>query len=89
MAVYGTSGYRTVLSVAQEISLTLLQPIIMTTLTNAVSAGVQTATVPSTASMYAGALLVVGTGADIEVVSVGTVASATTFSATFASAHAA
>ena len=74
MAVPGT-GYRNVLSVMLEISFHLLEPIISTTLTSAVSAsGSATVTVGSlgipSKPLYIGAQVVVDTGINQETVTV-------------------
>ena len=87
MANPGT-GYRSVVSLMMEMSLHLLQPIVYTPLTAPItSTGVQTASIASTTNLYAGAQLVVDTGASKEAVTVITVASSTTFTASFAFTH--
>ena len=93
MAIPGT-GYRNVLSVMLEISFHLLEPIISTTLTSAVSAsGSATVTVgslgiPSNA-LYIGAQVVVDTGVNQETVTVTYVnESASAFTASFIFTHA-
>ena len=87
-------GYRTVVSLAMEISLHLLQPIVYTPLLNSISSGLQTAEIASTNGLYPGALLVVDSGANAEVVTVISVTTAGSppgpaFTAAFAESHAA
>ena len=85
-------GYRTVVSLAMEMSLQLVQPIVYTPLLNSFSSGLQTAEIASTDSLYPGALLVVDSGANAEVVTVISVTTAGSppgpaFTATFAESH--
>lgn len=69
-----------------EISYILVEPVVNTQLGTAVMPGVQTVTPPSLASIYVGAMLIVGSGTDEEVITVTAVASPS-FTATFANSH--
>lgn len=84
-------GYRTAADILLECSFHLSQPAVYQSLSAPVTAGTHTATVASTFYMYVGAQLVIGLPGSVgqEVVTVATIPSATTFTATFANAHAA
>lgn len=70
MATTGV-GYRTANDVLIEISLRLCENYVSTTLAANVSAGLQTVPLASfDNAVYAGAMLVVGTGADLEIITV-------------------
>lgn len=69
-----------------EMSLHLVQPYVNTTLSAPVAAGVQNATVASTAGMYTNCQIIVGSGSDREAVTVTSIVG-NTFSANFANAH--
>ena len=79
-------GYKVVNDVLNEVSAVLVEPVVNTTVAAAISAGTQTVTPGSMASIYTGALLIVGTGASQEVVTV-TATTSTTFTAVFANSH--
>lgn len=81
------NGYKIANDVLTEISYVLVEPVVDTTLGTAVAApGVATVTPPTMASIYAGALLIVGTGTTQEVITVNSV-TPTTLTATFVYAH--
>jgi hypothetical protein len=97
MAVPGI-GYRRVWDLAIEISFHMLQPVVFTALSNSIPLAspnvVQTAQVPSTANMYAGAQLVIDTGTNQEIVTVIAVTTTSSppgpaFTAIFSKSHAA
>ena len=90
MAATGT-GYRTVNSLMCEMSYHLLQHPTVTTLSAAITAtGIQTATIPNTVNLYPNAMLVIdgGNTSKQEVVTVLTVPTTTTFTASFNFTHA-
>ena len=69
------------------VSRTLIEPVVKTTLGTAVVPGAATVTPGSMAGIYTGAMLLVGSGASLEVITVGAT-TATTFTTTFANSHA-
>lgn len=88
MAIPG-SGYRTAVDVLCEVSLRMLQEIVLTTLTAPVSTGSQAVTVGSTTAMYVGADVVVDPYTSLaEVVAITAVNPGVSFTAVFANAHA-
>lgn len=86
MAFPGT-GYLIANDILTDISYVLVEPVVNTTLGTAVVPGVATCTSPSMVAIYAGAQLIVDTGGAQEVIVTSSVTS-TTFTATFANAHA-
>lgn len=87
MATVGV-GFRTVQDVLVEVSLRMVEDYVDTDLTVAIVApGVQTVSIDSTSFIYTGALLVVDSGANAEVIVVTAVGSGT-ITANFAKAHA-
>lgn len=91
MAIPGF-GYRTAGDLLFEISMHLCQPAVYQGLTSGIAAGAGvTATIPSTTYLYPGAqiILEVPGNAEQEVVTVTSVPTATTFTATFANPHSA
>lgn len=82
------NGYKIANDVLNEISYVLVEPVVSTTLGTVVTAGTHTVTPGSMLSIFAGAQLIVGTGVTEEVITV-TAVTTTTFTATFANAHAA
>lgn len=81
------SGYCIANDVANLISNVLVEPVVSTTLGTAVTPGSQTVTPGSMNAIYAGAMLIVGSGGTQEVVTV-TAVTPTTLTAFFANAHA-
>lgn len=86
MANPGT-GYWIVNDLLNLISNVLVEPVVSTTLGTTVTAGSQTVTPGSMEAIYQGAQVIVGTGGTQEVIVV-TAVTGTTFTATFANAHA-
>lgn len=82
------NGYKIANDVLTDISYVLVEPVVSTKLGTVVAAGTHTVTPASMASIYVGAMVIVGTGSAEEVVTV-TAATGTTFTAVFAFAHAA
>jgi len=72
--------------ILQQVSNSLIEYYVNTTLGTTITSGIQTVVPPSMRGIYQGAMVIVGTGADIEVVTVTSV-TASTFTATFANAH--
>lgn len=81
------SGYMIANDVMNLISNVLVEPVVSTTLGTAVTAGSQTVTPGSMASIYVGAMLIVDTGTAQEVITV-TAVTTTTFTAVFTKSHA-
>lgn len=80
-------GWRAVNDVLIEVSLRLVENYVKTTVTEVVSSGNQTVTVGSTGNMYVGAMLVIDSGANAEVVTITALGSGT-ITAIFDQAHA-
>jgi hypothetical protein len=80
------NGYRIANDVLTEMSYVLVEPVVATTLGTAVTAGAQTVTPPTMASIFAGAQLLVDSGVNQEVITVTSITT-TTFTATFANSH--
>jgi hypothetical protein len=72
--------------ILQMVSNSLVEWFVNTTLGTTIVAGIQTVAPPSMRGIYQGAMVIVGTGADIEQVTVSSV-TASTFTADFLSAH--
>lgn len=70
----------------EQCSYRLLEYVVNTTLGTTITAGIKTVAPPSMRGIYAGAMVIVGTGASIEVVTATSV-TASTFTATFVNAH--
>ena len=85
MALPG-NGARTVNSLLSEISLHLVEPIVISSLSAGVSPGLQTVAVANTNAMYVGAMLVCDTGAATEVITL-TAVGANSITAVFANPH--
>jgi hypothetical protein len=73
-------------NILEDVALVLIEQNVQTVLGTTISAGVQTVTPGSMVGVYLGALLLVGSGASQEVVTVSAV-TATTFTATFSFGH--
>jgi hypothetical protein len=86
MATTGT-GYLTANSVLTDISFTLVEPVVNAQFSAPVTVGQVVAVPTSMTGIYQGAMLVVGAGASLEIVTVAFV-SGLTFGATFTKAHA-